>query len=203
VDEGVLQGWLLPVDEHMKFSYVRSKFVRAYEEGGVVLLDELDAADNNVLMIVHAALANGLWDIPLRGEGAPPLVRHDNFIVIAAANTHGHGADRVYVGRQQLDGATLDRFAMGRLEVDYDEEMERRAYRSVHAEIGQRLRARCRAQQGWTRDVSTRNIADAVKLSAQFSPEEAWFGYFADWKDGDLSKVGVVRDRKRMRVVVE
>jgi MoxR-like ATPase len=203
VDEGVLQGWLLPTTDGLKFGYVRSPFVRGYEEGGVVLLDELDGADNNVLMILHAALSNGRWDIPLRGENAPPLRRHPNFICLAAANTHGHGADRVYVGRQQLDGATLDRFAMGRLAVDYDEALEKKAYRGVHVEIGQRLRARCRAQKGWTRDVSTRNIADALRLSAQFDPAEAWYGFFEDWSDGELEKVGAVRDRARMRVVLE
>ena len=42
--------------------------------------------------------------------------------IIATANTYGLGADRVYVGRNQLDGATLDRFIV--IDVDYDEALE-------------------------------------------------------------------------------
>jgi cobaltochelatase CobS len=43
-------------------------------------------------------------------------------VAIAAGNTFGRGASREYVGRQQLDAATLDRFTV--FEVDYDEALE-------------------------------------------------------------------------------
>ena len=49
--------------------------------------------------------------------------RHPDFRVVAAANTFGTGADRQYVGRNQLDAASLDRFAF--LEWGYDEALER------------------------------------------------------------------------------
>jgi cobaltochelatase CobS len=42
-----------------------------------------------------------------------------NDCIVATANTFGTGADRVYVGSLQIDGATLDRFAF--LEWPYDE----------------------------------------------------------------------------------
>jgi cobaltochelatase CobS len=48
--------------------------------------------------------------------------RHPDFVAIAAGNTFGRGASREYVGRQQLDAATLDRFTV--FEVDYDEKLE-------------------------------------------------------------------------------
>jgi len=203
VSEGVLQGWLHPSKAGLLFEYNRSRFVRAYTEGGVVLLDELDAGDSNMLMILSAALANGRWEIPLRGEDAEPLVKHPDFICIAAANTQLHGADRVYVGRNQLDGATIDRFAMGRVTVDYDEQMERQAYDAETVLFGQRLRARCRAQKGWTRDVSTRNIADSCKLQQELTLTESWFGFFEDWPNQDLEKVGAVRNREKMTVALE
>ena len=41
---------------------------------------------------------------------------------MAGANTYGKGADRVYVGRNQLDGASLDRFRT--IFFDYDEKLE-------------------------------------------------------------------------------
>jgi hypothetical protein len=48
--------------------------------------------------------------------------RHPNCIIIAAANTYGHGATHEYVGRNKLDAATVDRFIM--LDWTYDEKLE-------------------------------------------------------------------------------
>ena len=42
--------------------------------------------------------------------------------MIAAGNTIGHGADYEYVGRNQLDAASLDRFAI--VQIDYSVEIE-------------------------------------------------------------------------------
>jgi hypothetical protein len=47
---------------------------------------------------------------------------HPNFRMIAAANTYGNGASRQYVGRNQLDAATLDRFCT--LSWDIDDKIE-------------------------------------------------------------------------------
>jgi hypothetical protein len=48
--------------------------------------------------------------------------RHPHFVVIAACNTFGRGADRDYVGRAQQDAAATDRFAT--IVMDYDEAAE-------------------------------------------------------------------------------
>lgn len=96
---------------------VRTQFREAYEHGGVFLFDEVDASDPDALTAFNAALANGLGDFP---DGM--VMKHKDFIAIAAGNTFGRGADRQYVGRNQLDAATLDRFQT--FEVDYDEELE-------------------------------------------------------------------------------
>ncbi|MGE0716290.1 MAG: AAA family ATPase [Alphaproteobacteria bacterium] len=95
----------------------RTPFRDAYENGGLFLLDEIDASHASVPLTLNAALANGKMDFP---DAIVP--RHPDFRCIAAANTFGAGADRVYVGRSQLDAATLDRFAM--LPMDYDEKLE-------------------------------------------------------------------------------
>lgn len=97
--------------------YVRTQFREAYEHGGGFLLDEVDASDPDVLTTFNSALANGMCPFPDR------LVKaHKDFFAIAAGNTFGRGADRQYVGRNQLDAATLDRFVV--IEVDYDEVAE-------------------------------------------------------------------------------
>ena len=109
MSESMLGGWLLPVKDAGTFAYVPSAFVRLYEEGGVFLFDEIDAADENTLIFINAALANGVFYLAQRFDN-PEVKRHPDFVAVGAANTFGLGEDNVYTGRTQLDGATLDRF---------------------------------------------------------------------------------------------
>lgn len=96
---------------------VRTPFREAFEYGGVFLFDEIDASDADAFTTFNAALSNRICDFP------DAVVRaHKDFYAIAAGNTYGRGADRQYVGRTQLDAATLDRFCV--FEVDYDEQLE-------------------------------------------------------------------------------
>jgi cobaltochelatase CobS len=98
-------------------NYVRTHFREAYENGGIFLMDEVDAGNANVLIQVNAALSNGLCAFP-----DAMVKRHPDFVFIASANTFGNGANRQYVGRNQLDAATLDRFAI--IEWLIDDELE-------------------------------------------------------------------------------
>ena len=50
------------------------------------------------------------------------IPKHEAFVFIAAGNTTGAGADMKVVGRNQLDGATLDRFVFVFWEIDEDYE---------------------------------------------------------------------------------
>ena len=97
----------------------RTAFREAFEHGGLYLFDEIDASQPAALLAFNAALANGMFDFPDRTVHA-----HPNFRCIAAANTWGKGATMDYVGRNALDAATMDRFAM--LEIRYDASLERR-----------------------------------------------------------------------------
>lgn len=97
----------------------RTAFREAFEHGGLYLFDEIDASQPAALLAFNAALANGMFDFPDRNVQA-----HPNFRCIAAANTWGKGATMDYVGRNALDAATMDRFAM--LEMRYDASLERR-----------------------------------------------------------------------------
>jgi len=97
--------------------YVRSLYREAYEFGGVFHFDEFDNAHPSVLAVINASLANGHMAFP---DGM--VARHPEFRVCASANTYGRGPDRQYVGRQAIDAATLDRFAV--VTVDIDEALE-------------------------------------------------------------------------------
>ena len=104
-------------------NYISSSFVEIYENGGVFLFDEVDAADANTMLIINSALANGLLSIPNR-KGNNYAHRHANFYCICAANTWGYGSSE-YAGRNILDAAFLDRFAGSRMMVNYDTELEK------------------------------------------------------------------------------
>lgn len=99
--------------------YHSTPFRKAFEQGGVWVADEIDAWDASALLAANAALANGYAVFPDRDE---PISRHPNFRMVATANTYGNGADCVYIGRNELDAASLDRFAM--IDVDYDLTLE-------------------------------------------------------------------------------
>lgn len=96
---------------------VRTQLREAFEFGGVFLLDEVDAASPAVLVVINALLANGVASFP-----DAVVAKHPDFVLIAGANTIGLGADRQYVGRQQIDAATLDRFVL--LDWPYDPRIE-------------------------------------------------------------------------------
>ncbi|GGG66138.1 AAA family ATPase [Epilithonimonas arachidiradicis] len=97
---------------------VSTDFRKAYEQGGVFLFDEIDASFPQAILAFNAALANDFMDFP---DGR--VEKHKDFYCIAAANTYGTGADRQYVGRNQLDAASLDRFIFMSWEID--ENLER------------------------------------------------------------------------------
>lgn len=97
--------------------YMSSVIREAYENGGVLLLDEFDSAHAGVVTILNSLLANGHASFPDK-----IVNKHKDFICICACNTYGRGANVDYVGRNRLDGATLDRFIV--IDVDYDENLE-------------------------------------------------------------------------------
>ena len=106
------------MDAHGKYN--GTAFRSCFEQGGLILIDEVDTSDPGALKWVNTALANGHAMFPDKAE---PVSRHKDFRCIIAANTFGNGADRVYVGANQLDASTLDRFVF--FDFGYDETLEK------------------------------------------------------------------------------
>lgn len=99
--------------------YQESQFYKAFTKGGLFFLDEMDASIAEVLLILNSAIANRYFDFPA------PIGRveaHPDFRVVSAGNTVGQGASFEYVGRNQLDASSLDRFAV--IQVGYDQRVE-------------------------------------------------------------------------------
>lgn len=118
MDRSDLFGYKSPVSGEV----VRTMFRDAYQCGGGHLHDELDNATANLTSGLNQALSNGLCAFPGEDRLVP---RHASFLAAGAANTFGHGGDRDYVGRNELDAAFLNRWA--RIEFPYDEALERKA----------------------------------------------------------------------------
>lgn len=97
-------------------------FTKAFIEGGVVALEEMDGWSPNATLAINAPLANGYMSAP---DGTVHQ-RHPDCVIIACANTWGNGATAEYVGRNKLDAAYLNRFGV-RIEWDYDVKLEYRA----------------------------------------------------------------------------
>lgn len=104
--------------------YVSTEFRKRFELGGVFLLDEVDNGNPNVLTVLNSSLSNSFMAFP---DGM--VQRHESFVLIATANTFGHGATAEYVGRNPLDQAFLDRF--GNLNIGYDEAIEQAMLDSI------------------------------------------------------------------------
>lgn len=98
-------------------NYHETEFYKAFKNGGLFFLDEMDASIPEVLVLLNAAIANGYFEFP-NGK----ITANKNFRVVAAGNTVGSGADELYTGRLVLDQATLDRFAI--IEFNYDRNVE-------------------------------------------------------------------------------
>jgi cobaltochelatase CobS len=99
--------------------YNTTTFRQAFEHGGLLFIDEVDTSDPGALKWANSALANGRAMFPDKPD---PVNRHPKFRVMIAANTFGTGADRLYVGANQLDASTLDRFVF--FDFGYDEKLE-------------------------------------------------------------------------------
>ena len=85
--------------------YHETEFYRAFKNGGLFMLDELDASCADTLVTLNAALANGYFTFPV-GR----IKMHPDFKCIAAGNTCGRGATEEYTGRTVIDAASLNRF---------------------------------------------------------------------------------------------
>jgi len=98
-------------------NYRTTPFRRAFETGKVFCGDEFDAGNENVNVVINSALSNELCAFP---DKTP--ARHKDFLPVVCMNTFGFGGSRTYVGRNQLDAATMDRFIT--ISWDVDEALE-------------------------------------------------------------------------------
>ena len=137
-----------------------------YENGGVLILDELDACDESVLVGLNNLLEGSEYTFD---DGV--VERHEDFRYVACTNTFGQGANKQYNGRRKLDASSLDRFATT-IEWGYDEDLERLIFGDTTATRAvQSIRKNAKSMGITITPRRTRAVNDAVALG--FSLREA------------------------------
>lgn len=189
MSESVFNGRLLPIGERGAFDHVPSPFMQRYETGGVMLLDEIDAGDPNLFTYINKAVANSSYTVEQRWK-KPRVKKHPDFVLVAAANTFGHGADAMYVGRNQLDAATLDRFKVGLITMDYSKEVEESLAPSDLLKWAWGIRDKIRESK-IRRIMSTRVVKDLAAMTEMYKwTREQWErSYFAGWSESERKLV--------------
>lgn len=148
-------------------NYHETAFFKAFSEGGLFLLDELDASVPETLIILNMALSNGMFDFPCGNVQA-----HKNFRLVATGNTCGNGADNIYSARYTLDGATMERFLF--YACDYDPRIEENLARGDNALLDFIRDYRITAKKAHIVSLATyRAIINLADLSPSIGREKA------------------------------
>ena len=119
IDETTTANKLLGFQNLVSGDFVPGWLYKPYLTGGLVVIDEIDTGNPGIIAGLNALVSNGHYMFP-NGETVP---KHPQFYVMACANTNGTGAIAGFTARQRLDAATLNRFALVKLE--YDRELEK------------------------------------------------------------------------------
>lgn len=197
MSESHLLGWLLPTGDAGKFEHHPATFAQFYEEGGLFLEDEKDAGDANTQIVTNAAMANGHLDMPKRFEN-PVAKRSEGFYPMSACNTFGTGADRMYVGRNQMDEATLNRWIQ--VDVNYDRKLESALFGSdtelLHTIWGirEKIESNNLRRVASTRDIKHWHAVRAMHGADRWPIARVLGHYFLGWSDADVSRVGYGKD---------
>lgn len=88
--------------------YQKSLYEKWYENGGVLLLDEVDSYSSNGMLYLNNGIEVNSKYLTL--ENGDVIEKNKNCYVIACANTNGEGKTSEYIGRNAIDKAFMSRF---------------------------------------------------------------------------------------------
>lgn len=96
----------------------KSDLMKAFEEPGIVFLDEAFAIEPGVALGLNKLLQEGYYQ-----SRVGVIKRHEDCVVMLGANTMGRGNSQKYRGAKRADMSFIGRFCA--YELDYDEGVER------------------------------------------------------------------------------
>lgn len=174
IDETITVGKLVGFRNVANGEFVPGLLYAPFKSGGVILLDECDT-NATAIASTNSLIANSHYTFP-NGEDVP---RHKDFRVLVGANTCGTGAVAGYSARVRMDAATLNRFAV--LKLDYDQGMEMelacgevstsKLWTSHLAHGDGSMEALCKAYVEWVQKVRAK-----VGQSVLISPRASYLG---------------------------
>lgn len=108
--------------------YKEGKLVDAWENGKMLILDEMPKLDANTAGLLNEALAKtdavGDKSFITTGEGRK-VKKHPNFCVIATGNTTGKRTSSKYGGNNKQDASLLDRFSSSYYYLEFNRVIEK------------------------------------------------------------------------------
>jgi len=154
------------IQENGSSAWVPSQLLNAVQDAGIVLLDEIFAADHNI-----AIGLNSLLEPDTRSITTPigQINVHEDCRFVGAANTVGRSVSRQYTGATRCDDSLLDRFLT--VPMDYSTKVESKILSRALPETGDRkwfkstiksLRSQVK-QHNIPFDPSTRRLINSVK----------------------------------------
>lgn len=163
--------------------------IRVFRDGGLILFDEMDDADASLLVKLNTMLANRVIPIP-----GGVVTQNKDCYIVGTANTYGKGGNSMYVGRSRLDGATLDRWKMATINIEYDVNLEdgiidsivkdekfRKSFKVMRNTIRELI-----ANNRWKQICSTRFVIDGAKMLANgYSDVAVMNTFLLDWSDAE------------------
>lgn len=146
-----LLGYKQPASE----TYLETVFLKAYENGGIFLVDEYDAMSGDMSLFFNG-VADGSKFISVPHRDDKPIAeRHKDFYLVMCGNTWGKGSHE-FTGRDFQDNALMDRFRLCREYIDYHIELEKE-FAGVYYPILSQMRKDLEDRGSY---LSTRNIED-------------------------------------------
>lgn len=168
---------------------VHGAALRAYKDGKILLLEEVDFANPDILASLHRLMEtqSGFYVCNVGGSGEI-IKRHPLYCVVATANTIGTGEDSfVYSGTKPLNQAFMNRFSLT-VRMDYlpaDKEAKVVAAKSglkvqlakdlVDCAVEVRTARKSASNRQLTATISTRDLIEWAGLinGTKFNPLEA------------------------------
>lgn len=153
-----LLGYKQPTSE----TYLETVFLKAYEGGGIFLVDEYDAMSGDMSLFFNGVTDGSKFiSVPHR-DSKPIAMKHSEFYIVMCGNTWGKGSHQ-YSGRDFQDQALLDRFRLSKHYVGYHEQLERRMCNeaSIDYNFMKSFRVELENHDSY---LSTRNVEEICKL---------------------------------------
>lgn len=153
-----LLGYKQPTSE----TYLETVFLKAYENGGVFLVDESDAMSGDMALFFNGVADNSEFiSVPHRDTN-PTAKRHKDFYIVFCGNTWGKGSHE-FSGRDFQDQALLDRFRVCKHYIHYHIQLEKSLCDNAGIPYNQIELLREKMEKIGSY-LSTRNVEDICKL---------------------------------------